>query len=137
VFEAAVDRLDGARCCARLVVTRRADAAGHICFAGISPTPPDAPGKVIRVHPARHDPLAEMGAFAVPHGRPRRAKPAPGTTDAVKAKPLPGPAPAPGLAQVRTAEKYRRPQDARQASTSRNSASFHAGLQGTLRAGRG
>jgi hypothetical protein len=29
-------------------------------------------GKVIRVHPIKHDPVAEMGAFAVPNGRPRR-----------------------------------------------------------------
>ena len=29
-------------------------------------------GKVIRVHPIRPRPDAEMGAFAVPHGRPVR-----------------------------------------------------------------
>lgn len=28
--------------------------------------------KVIRVHPARHDPAKEHGAFSTPHGRPRR-----------------------------------------------------------------
>jgi hypothetical protein len=119
--EHAVPRLLPARSARKptsgLVVTRRADAVGHISFAGVSYaagrawarqdvqvamvagsvqiSSPD--GKVIRVHPARHDPVAEMGAFAVPHGRPRRAKPAQGTTDDVKAKPLPGPAPAPGL----------------------------------------
>jgi transposase InsO family protein len=29
-------------------------------------------GHVIRVHPARHDPAKEHGAFATPHGRPRK-----------------------------------------------------------------
>ena len=29
-------------------------------------------GQVIRVHPARHDPAKEHGAFATPHGRPRK-----------------------------------------------------------------
>jgi transposase InsO family protein len=75
-----------------LSVTRKADVNGHVSFAGVSYTAgrawrgqpiqvaivagsvqlssPD--GKVIRVHPIRHDPIAEMGAFAVPHGRPVR-----------------------------------------------------------------
>jgi hypothetical protein len=75
-----------------LAVTRKADANGHVSFAGVSYSAgrawrgqplrvavvagsvqlsgPD--GKVIRVHPIRHDPIAEMGAFAVPHGRPVR-----------------------------------------------------------------
>ena len=30
-------------------------------------------GKVIRVHPIRHDRSRELGAFANPKGRPRRA----------------------------------------------------------------
>jgi hypothetical protein len=30
-------------------------------------------GKVIRVHPIRHDRTKELGAFAAPKGRPRRA----------------------------------------------------------------
>ena len=29
-------------------------------------------GQVIRVHPARHNPAKEHGAFATPHGRPRK-----------------------------------------------------------------
>ena len=31
-------------------------------------------GKVIRVHPIRHDRTKEHGAFATPNGRPRKAK---------------------------------------------------------------
>ena len=100
-----------------LSVTRIVDGGGHISFAGTSYTVGHAwahqsvqvamvagsvqisspAGKVIRVHPARHDPVAEMGAFAVPAGRPRRSNAAPGRAGGVKAKPLPGPAPAPGL----------------------------------------
>jgi hypothetical protein len=34
-------------------------------------------GKVIRVHPIRHDRTKEHGAFAVPAGRPRRTTPPP------------------------------------------------------------
>jgi hypothetical protein len=33
-------------------------------------------GKVIRVHPIRHDRSRELGAFANPKGRPRHGKPA-------------------------------------------------------------
>lgn len=29
-------------------------------------------GKVVRIHPARHDPAKEHGAFATPKGRPRK-----------------------------------------------------------------
>ena len=36
-----------------------------------------ADGQVIRVHAARHDRAKEHGAFATPHGRPRKPKPAP------------------------------------------------------------
>jgi transposase InsO family protein len=75
-----------------LLVTRIADARGAVAFAGVTYpagrawarksvqvavvagsvqlSSPD--GKVIRVHPIKHDPVAEMGAFAVPNGRPRR-----------------------------------------------------------------
>jgi hypothetical protein len=35
-----------------------------------------ADGQVIRVHAARHDPAKEHGAFATPHGRPRKPNPA-------------------------------------------------------------
>jgi len=74
-----------------LIVTRKADGDGTICFAG---TPYRAgrawarasidvaivagsvqlsvDDKVIRVHPIRHDRSRELGAFANPKGRPRR-----------------------------------------------------------------
>ncbi len=74
-----------------LSVTRLADGAGVVCFAGTSYTcgrmwarqPIDVTivagsvqlskdGKVIRVHPIRHDRSRELGAFANPKGRPRR-----------------------------------------------------------------
>jgi transposase InsO family protein len=76
---------------AGLTVTRLADAAGVVSFAG---TPYTAgrrwarqavdvsivagsvqlsrDGQVIRVHPIRHDRSRELGAFANPKGRPRR-----------------------------------------------------------------
>ncbi len=76
---------------AGLTVTRLADAAGVVSFAG---TPYAAgrmwarqaidvsivaasvqlskDGKLIRVHPIRHDRARELGAFANPKGRPRR-----------------------------------------------------------------
>jgi transposase InsO family protein len=75
-----------------LMVTRIADASGFVSFAGVTYSAgrawartsvnvavvagsvqlsaPD--GTVIRVHAIRHDPVAEMGAFAVPNGRPHR-----------------------------------------------------------------
>jgi hypothetical protein len=75
-----------------LQVTRKADNSGAVSFAGVtyqagrawarknvnvaivagSVQLSSVDGKVIRVHPIRHDPVAEMGAFAVPRGRPRR-----------------------------------------------------------------
>jgi transposase InsO family protein len=74
-----------------LSVTRLADGAGVVCFAGSSYTcgrmwarqPIDVTivagsvqlsrdGKIIRVHPIRHDRSRELGAFANPKGRPRR-----------------------------------------------------------------
>jgi len=74
-----------------LTVTRLADAAGVVSFAGTSyaagrrwaRTPIDVSivaasvqlskdGQVIRVHPIRHDRARELGAFANPKGRPRR-----------------------------------------------------------------
>jgi len=76
---------------AGLTVTRLADAAGVVSFAG---TPYAAgrrwartaidvsivaasvqlskDGQLIRVHPIRHDRARELGAFANPKGRPRR-----------------------------------------------------------------
>jgi len=76
---------------AGLTVTRLADRAGVVSFAGTSYAcgrgwarqPVDVSivagsvqlardGKVIRVHPIRHDRARELGAFANPKGRPRR-----------------------------------------------------------------
>jgi transposase InsO family protein len=82
---------------AGLTVTRLADGAGVVSFAG---TPYAAgrrwarqaievsivaasvqlakDGKVIRIHPIRHDRSRELGAFANPKGRPRRKNSATG-----------------------------------------------------------
>jgi hypothetical protein len=76
---------------AGLTVTRLADAAGAVSFAGTpysarrrwarqpadvsivaGPVQLSRDGKVIRVHPIRHDRSRELGAFANPKGRPRR-----------------------------------------------------------------
>ncbi len=76
---------------AGLTVTRLADGAGVVSFAGTpyacgrrwAREPVDVTivagsvqlsrdGKIIRVHPIRHDRSRELGAFANPHGRPRR-----------------------------------------------------------------
>ena len=76
---------------AGLTVTRLADGSGNVSFAGTSygacrrwaRQPIDVTivagsvqlsrdGKVIRVHPIRHDRSRELGAFANPNGRPRR-----------------------------------------------------------------
>jgi transposase InsO family protein len=83
---------------AGLTVTRLADRAGVVSFAGTSypagrrwaRQPVDVSivagsvqlskdGKVIRVHPIRHDRSRELGAFANPKGRPRRKNSAAGT----------------------------------------------------------
>ncbi len=82
---------------AGLRVTRLADGAGVVCFAGTNyacgrrwaRTAIDVTivagsvqlskdGKVIRVHPIRHDRSRELGAFANPKGRPRRKNSATG-----------------------------------------------------------
>ncbi len=74
-------------------VTRIADAGGTVSFAGASYRAGRAwarrsvdvaivggsvqlsvDGKVVRVHPIRHDRSKEHGAFATPRGRPRRPK---------------------------------------------------------------
>jgi transposase InsO family protein len=84
---------------AGLTVTRLADAAGVVSFAGTpyaagrrwARTPIDVSivaasvqlskdGHVIRVHPIRHDRSRELGAFANPKGRPRRKNSAIGNT---------------------------------------------------------
>ena len=75
-----------------MTVTRLADGNGTVSFAGASYRAGRAwvrasidvaivagsvqlskDGKVIRVHPIRHDRSRELGAFANPKGRPRRA----------------------------------------------------------------
>ena len=77
-----------------MTVTRRADRNGSVSFAGsnyrvgrpwaradvqvaivAASVQLSVDGKVIRVHPIRHDRTKELGAFATPHGRPRRARP--------------------------------------------------------------
>jgi transposase InsO family protein len=82
---------------AGLTVTRLADGAGTVSFAGTSYTcgrrwartaidvtivagsvQLSRDGKVIRVHPIRHDRSRELGAFANPKGRPRRKNSATG-----------------------------------------------------------
>ena len=82
---------------AGLTVTRLADGAGVVSFAGTPyacgrrwarsrSTSPSSPGrcsssrdgKVIRIHPIRHDRSRELGAFANPKGRPRRKNSATG-----------------------------------------------------------
>ena len=79
---------------AGLTVTRLADASGVVSFAGtpyacgrqwahaaIDVSIVDGSvqlakeGKIIRVHPIRHDRFRELGAFASPKGRPRRKTP--------------------------------------------------------------
>jgi hypothetical protein len=82
---------------AGLTVTRLANGIGTITFAGTTytagrrwaRTPLDVTivvgsvqlskdGKVIRIHPIRHDRAKELGAFANPKGRPRRKNSATG-----------------------------------------------------------
>jgi transposase InsO family protein len=82
---------------AGLTVTRLANGIGVVTFAGTTyscgrrwaRTPIDVSivagsvqlsrdGKVIRVHPIRHDRSRELGAFANPRGRPRRKNSASG-----------------------------------------------------------
>jgi transposase InsO family protein len=84
---------------AGVTVTRLADAAGVVSFAGTpyaagrrrARTAVDVSivagsvqlsrdGQVIRVHPIRHDRSRELGAFANPRGRPRRKNSAIGNT---------------------------------------------------------
>jgi transposase InsO family protein len=84
---------------AGLTVIRLADGAGVVSFAGTSyacgrmwarqaidvsivagSVQLSKDGKVIRVHPIRHDRSRELGAFANPKGRPRRKNSAIGNT---------------------------------------------------------
>ncbi len=75
-------------------VIRQADGSGNMSFAGTpyragtglpGPLPSRSPswparsssavdGKVVRVHPIRHDRSKEHGAFATPKGRPRKPR---------------------------------------------------------------
>ena len=83
---------------AGLTVTRLASGAGVVSFAGTDyqagrgwarqaidvsivagSVQLSKDGKVIRVHPIRHDRARELGAFANPKGRPRRKNSAAGT----------------------------------------------------------
>jgi transposase InsO family protein len=73
-------------------VIRKADGNGNVYFAGAQyragkqwarqpitvtlvagSVQLSVGGQVVRVHPARHDPAKEHGAFATPNGRPRRS----------------------------------------------------------------
>ena len=83
---------------AGLTVTRLANGNGVISFAGTDyqcgrgwarpsidvsivagSVQLSRDGKIIRVHPIRHDRACELGAFANPRGRPRRKNSAAGT----------------------------------------------------------
>jgi hypothetical protein len=74
-------------------VTRTADANGAVSFAGASyragrswarsqvhvaivgaSVQLSVDGKVVRVHPIRHDSAKEHSAFATPNGRPHKTK---------------------------------------------------------------
>jgi hypothetical protein len=76
-----------------MTVVRVADGSGTVSFAGASYRAGRAwarssiqvaivgasvqlsvDGKVIRVHPIRHDRAKEHGAYATPNGRPRKPK---------------------------------------------------------------
>jgi transposase InsO family protein len=76
-----------------LTVTRKADSKGVVSFAGSAyacgrqwartdvqvaivagSVQLAIDGRVVRVHPIRHDRAKELGAFATPNGRPRKVK---------------------------------------------------------------
>ena len=84
---------------AGLTVTRLANGTGVVSFAGsdyqcgrrwarqsidvsivAGSVQLSRDGKIIRVHPIRHDRVRELGAFANPKGRPRRKNSALGNT---------------------------------------------------------
>ncbi len=92
---------------AGLTVTRLADRAGVVSFAGTSypagrgwvRQPVDVTivagsvqlsrdGKVIRVHPIRHDRSRELGAFANPKGRPAARTPRPALSPSYRNSPV-------------------------------------------------
>jgi hypothetical protein len=89
-------------------VTRVVDSSGYVSFAGTNyrignswrgrpaqvcivadSVQLSIDGRIVRVHPIRHDRAKEHGAFATPNGRPRQPKDAPAGVG-VKAKPLRG-----------------------------------------------
>ena len=91
------------------VVTRIADHNGSVSFAGTmyragrawrgkvlevsvvaSSVQLAHQGAIVRVHPIRHDAAKEHGAFATPHGRPRKQRHDAPAVEGVKAKPLRG-----------------------------------------------
>jgi transposase InsO family protein len=91
------------------VVTRIADNNGSVSFAGTmyragrawrgkelqvsvvaSSVQLAYQGTIVRVHPIRHDRAKEHGAFAIPHGRPRKQHHDAPAHDGLKAKPLRG-----------------------------------------------
>jgi transposase InsO family protein len=90
-------------------VTRIADGTGSVSFAGTMYRAGNpwrgktlqmsivagsvqlaSNGHIVRVHPIRHDPAKEHGAFATPNGRPRKPRHDTPDGDGVKATPLRG-----------------------------------------------
>jgi transposase InsO family protein len=91
-----------------MVVTRMVDSSGYVSFAGTNyrvghrwrrrqvqvcivadSVQLSCEGRIVRVHPIRHDRAKEHGAFATPNGRPRHRQDAPAGAG-VKATPLRG-----------------------------------------------
>jgi hypothetical protein len=91
-----------------MTVTRVDDSSGYVSFAGTNyrvgngwrgrpaqvcmvagSVQLSIDGRIVRVHPIRHDRAKEHGAFATPNGRPRHRQDAPAGVG-VKAKPLRG-----------------------------------------------
>jgi transposase InsO family protein len=89
-----------------MVVTRMVDSSGYVSFAGTNyrvgngwrgrsaqvcivagSVQLSCDGRIVRVHPIRHDRAKEHGAFATPNGRPRQPHDAPAGAG-VKATPL-------------------------------------------------
>jgi hypothetical protein len=89
-----------------MTVTRVVDSSGYVSFAGTrvgnhwrgrsaqvaivaDSVQLSIDGRIVRVHPIRHDRAKEHGAFATPNGRPRQPQDAPAGAG-VKATPLCG-----------------------------------------------
>lgn len=92
-----------------IVVTRMVDASGQVSFAGTMYRAGRAwrgkevevsivagsvqmvcEGTIVRIQPIRHDRTKEHGAYATPHGRPRKPRQDAPDRAGVKATPLPG-----------------------------------------------